>query len=247
MSWAAVAAAAISVGGAILSKPKAKAPEQAANVDLNAEAKNSIAANLENEPDIEKLLGKANTFNQGQANSIMEQSLPGWGKLQGSLTKTATDNLADPYGVPKDVEQNLSRLAAERGISAGTRGQFNDFSLLRDFGINSMQYGTARIGQAATITQLLGSLSPRVNPMSPMSMYVTPQQSADVAAGNRSANQAENNAQAAASNYNSAQQAAMWNDLAKAAGTYVGGLDDSGGLGGSGTNKVKSVGQVENG
>jgi len=217
-SWVAVGSAAVAVGGQLL-KPKAKAAQLAAPIDLNAEAKKSIAGNIANEGDIESLISRANTFNQDQNIALMEKAMPGYGELSKSLTKTAQDQLADPYGVPKDVEANIARLAAERGISAGTKGEFNDFSLLRDFGVNSLQYGQSRIQSAQGITGLLASIAPKVNPLSPMSFYVTPAQQAQVAAGNQSNQQASNNATAAANNFNNGQ---TWDSIIKSAGSLYG-------------------------
>ncbi len=225
------------IAGAFLGGKKAKAPDLAPPVDLNEEAKRAISGNLSNESSIESLLSRANAFNQEQASSLTEKAMPGYGELAKKFTSTANELLNDPYSTPKDVEQNIARLAAERGISAGTKGEFNDFSLLRDFGINSLQYGNARIGQAQSITQMLGALAPKVNPLSPMSMWVTPGQSADVAAGNRSAQQASNNANAAADNFNDANS---WDSITKAAGFLgsngvFGGAAPAGGASGAGS------------
>jgi hypothetical protein len=217
MSWVAVAGAAVTVGGQLL-KPKQKAPQLAAPIDLNAEARKSIAGNLDNQDSIEALLARANSFNQDQNISLMEKAMPGYGELSKKFTNQATDLLDNLYALPKEVEQNLSRLAAERGISAGTKGEFNDFSLLRDFGINSLQYGNARIGQAQSITQMLANLAPKVNPLSPMAFYVTPGQQAQVSTQNTSNQQAKNNADAAAANLNNDN---TWNGLLKAAGTFM--------------------------
>ena len=204
------------LAGLFLGGSKAKAPQQAPPVDLGAEQKKAIANNTSNEGDIEALLSRANTFNQDQNIALMEKAMPGYGALSKSLTSTAQSELAHPYDLPKDVQDNIARLAAERGISAGTRGsQFSDFSLLRDFGINSLQFGQQRIQSAQGITGLLASIAPKVNPLSPMSMYVTPGMAAQTAETNRSANQASLNAQAAAGNYN---QANDWNSLVSAAG-----------------------------
>ena len=235
--WVQYIPAAISLVSSLL-KPKAQAAAVAEPIDLNAEAKKSIQGNISNQDDIEQLLSRSNSFTQNQANSLMEQAMPGYGELSKKFTNQADELLTDPYALPKDVEQNIARLAAERGISAGTKGEFNDFSLLRDFGINSLQYGNARIGQAQSITQMLGSLAPRVNPLSPMAFYVTPAQQAQVAAGNKDAQQSGNNAAAAASNYNNAD---MWSGIAGAVGQAAGAY------GGSGTNTVKTnqaVGRV---
>lgn len=218
MSWAAVAGAAVSVGGQLL-KPKAKAGQMAAPIDLNEEARKSIAGNIANQGDIESLLSRSNTFNADQNIELMERAMPGYGALAKRFTGQANELLTDPYSLPKDVETNLARLAAERGISAGTKGEFNDFSLLRDFGINSLNYGQSRINQAQGITQMLASLAPKVNPLSPMNFYVTPAQQAQVAAGNQANQQASNNATAAANNYN---QAGTWDAILQGAGTIVG-------------------------
>lgn len=218
MSWGAIIGATIGVGGSLLA-PKSKAGAAAPPIDLVAEQERALAGNIANQGDIEQLIRRANTFTQGQANDLMEQAMPGYGELAKQFTGTAKDLLADPYALPQDVESNLARLAAERGISAGTKGEFNDFSLLRDFGINSLQYGQSRINQAQSITQLLGSLAPRVNPLSPMSFYVTPQQSAQVAAGNQSNQQAANNAAAAANNYNNAN---TWGAITQGIGQIAG-------------------------
>lgn len=218
MSWAAVAGAAISIGGSLL-KPKAKAGAQAAPIDLTEQQGKSITGNLQNEGDIEKLLSQANSFTQGQASSLMEQAMPGYNKLAAQFTQTASNDLAHPYDVPKDVTDNLTRLAAERGISAGTKGEFNDFSLLRDFGVNSLTYGASKIQQAQSITSMLGSLAPKVNPLSPLSFYVTPGQQAQVAAGNQSQQQAANNSGAAANNYNNDN---LWGSIIGGAGSVVG-------------------------
>ncbi len=232
MSWINVGTAAVSVAGTLL-KPKAKAPALAAPIDLNAEAKKSIAGNTANQGDIESLLARSNSFQQDQNLALMEKAMPGYSALSKSLTSTAQGELAHPYDLPQGVSDNLTRLAAERGISAGTKGEFNDFSLLRDFGINSLQYGQQRIGQAQGITGLLASIAPKVNPLSPLSFYVTPTQTADVAAGNRSAQQASNNAETAANNLN---QENTWAGLVKVAGSLW--ASQSGSLGGSGTNSV---------
>lgn len=206
-----------SLAGGLFSKQKA--PKAAPPVDIAAEQKKALEGNIASESDIEALLAQANTFSQGEANRLMSQALPGWERLRDSLTKTSETLLTDPYALPKDVEQNIARLAAERGISAGTRGEFNDFSLLRDFGVNALNYGASRIGQAQSITSMLAGLAPRVNPLSPMNFYITPAQATQVAQGNQSAQQAVNNATAAAGNYNNAN---MWSAISQGVGALAG-------------------------
>ncbi len=202
------------VAGAFLGGgQKAPATAPFTPVDLQAEQKKSLAGNIANQGDIQSLVSSTNQFDQNQASALSEQAMPGMTALRGKLTATASDLLTDPYNVPKDVQDNLARIASERGISAGTRGQFNDFSLLRDFGVNALQYGNSRINQAGSIAGLVKSISPSINPMSPLSFYVTPQQSAQVAAGNNAGQQQtqqiSNDATTAERNYN----AATWTNL----------------------------------
>lgn len=193
-------------------KPAKSAPFTPIN--LQDEQANALKGNLANENDIETLLSKSNAFNQDQAISLLEKAMPGYGKLSSKLTDTASGLLDHPYDLPKDVQANLSRIAAEKGISRGTSGQFNDFSLLRDLGVNSLDYGASRINQAQGITGLLSSIAPKVNPMSPISFYVSPAQQAQNAQfnaqGRQDTAQAGNNAAAAAANAN---QQATWQNL----------------------------------
>lgn len=166
------------LGGFFGGKKKAAPVVPLEDIDLAKEQQKALEGNLAAETDIEKLLAKGNAFNQDQAISLLEKAMPGYGKLSSKLTDTADQLLTNPYDVPKDVQANLQRIAAERGVSRGTRGQFNEFSLLRDLGVNALDYGQSRINQAQGITSLLGSLAPKVNPMSPLSFYTTPGQQA---------------------------------------------------------------------
>lgn len=247
-SWGAIAGAAISVvGGAIASnkaKKKAGAEAPYTPVDLQAEQSAALTGNLQSQGAIEALLKRSDEFAGEQALSLEDKTMPGFSNLRSKLSETSSSLLDNPYDLPKDVQDNLSRIAAERGISAGTRGQFNEFSLLRDFGINSIQYGQQRIGQAQGIAGLLSSISPKVNPMSPLGFYVTPQQNAGNTTNNNQTQQAvrqsANNANAAAQNANNA----TWGNLINGAtglfsdylksrpaqeGTGPGGAPDGGG------------------
>lgn len=215
-TWGYIGAAAVTVvGGAISANNKPKAPKAAeyTPVDLQQQQKDAIAGNLASESSIEDLLKKSNTFQQGQALSLANQAMPGYSELAKSLTDRAKGLADHPYDVPKEVQDNLERIAAEKGISAGTRGQFNDFSLLRDFGVNELQYGQSSLSQASQITNLLSSIAPKVNPMSPLSFYVTPQQNAANTTENNQTQQgiaqSKANADAAAANANRN----TWNNL----------------------------------
>ncbi len=229
MSWVAIGSAAVTVVGGVISSNKAKAAANKAanasgyeNVDLQQQQQDAIQGNLGAQSSIESLLGRSNAFQQSQASALAEQAMPGYGALSKSLTSRAQTMADHPYDVPVEVTKNLERLAAERGISAGTRGQFNDFSLLRDFGVNQLQYGQSNIQGAQSITGLLSSIAPKVNPMSPLAFYVSPAQSAANATNNNS-----NNQSIASDNANNqariAQQGStdLWANLSKLAGTGV--------------------------
>lgn len=212
--WGALIGGGVGLLGSLFSKQSAAPTIPFTPTSLADSQSQALAANTASEPGLEALLAKSNSFQQSQATSLMEQAIPGFGKLQQNLLSTTNDLLKNPYGVPTDVTQNIQRLAAERGISGGTRGGFNDFSLLRDFGVNSLQAGQQRIGQAQSLAQTIAGLAPKVNPMSPLSFYVTPQQQASVTQSNNAGalgqTQGGANANTAASNYNSTN---MWDNI----------------------------------
>jgi hypothetical protein len=213
----AIISAASAIGSGLAGKQKA--PKQVDPINVQDEQKKAIAGNLDASGDIESLLSRANSFSQDQATGLMEKSVPGWSKLSQKMMGLAGDAADDPFGVPKDVQDNITRLAAERGVSTGVKGQAGEFSLLRDFGVNSLEYGNARIGQAQSILQTIVGLSPRVNPASPLSFYVTPGQQIDAATGNNDVKQQGYNAQAKARNDN----ATMWAEIIGNVGGTVSG------------------------
>ncbi len=227
MSWVAIAGAAVTVVGGVVQGQQAKKNAgkvaQYVNPSINDTQKEAVDANFANEGGIEALIGRGNKFNADQAVSLQETVMPGYTDLAKSLSSRAKTLADNPYSVPKEVEDNLSRIAAERGISAGTRGQFNDFSLLRDLGVNQLQYGAQAIGQAQSLTATLAAIAPKVNPMSPLSFYVTPSQAMSNATGNNQQNQAIAQGAINAQNAASANaNADLWGSLAKIAGAYAG-------------------------
>jgi hypothetical protein len=217
--WAAVAGAVVSAGTAIYSASKNKkvAPGQAPQIDPQAVQDQTIQGNIKNQADIEKLTASTNSFDQSQAISLMNQAMPGYSSLAGKLTSRASDLASNPYSVPADVQQNLSRLAAEKGVSTGRSGQAGQFSLLRDLGVNELQYGQSNLNQASGLTSLLSSIAPKVNPMSPMSMYLSPAQALGQANENADRAQGGLNAAAAAQNANAQTNANMWGQIGGAA------------------------------
>lgn len=224
-TWGAIAGAVIStVGGAVSTNQAKKHAGKVAQYDnpnLTDVQKQALDANLSNQSSIESLISRGNKFQADQALALQNQTMPGFSDLSKSLTSRAQTLADNPYSVPKEVQDNIARIAAEKGISAGTRGQFNDFSLLRDFGVNELNYGANAINQAQSLTGLLATIAPKVNPMSPLSFYVTPSQALSNTTNNAAQNQAIAqggiNAQNAAS---AAGNADLWGSLGKIAGLY---------------------------
>lgn len=200
------------------------APPQAAPVSVSQAQADALQANSENATEAEYLARRTNRFNQKEQLSLLEQAMPGFTAWMARQTEAA-----DAYSQGKISDEqasNLTRLAAERGISVGARGQANDFSLLRDFGINQYQAQ----GQSMGMMSMLANLT-KVSPMSPLSMYVTPGQAIGVAESNRSAKQAWLNADTAARNV---RKNAFWSGLAAGDATFQQSMGMGGGGGGSG-------------
>ncbi len=230
-SWVAVGVAV--VGGVATyagQKAGSKAPGQAAAVDPTKVQSDSIRGNVQNTPEIEALLRRANSFNQTQNISLLNQAIPGYDQIAKNLSNQALSASADPYALPKDFSDNLARQAAERGINTGVRGQANDFSLLRDFGVNSLQYGQQQLASSQNILSTLAGLA-KVNPLSPLSMYVNPGQALGAAQQQQGADQAYMNTQQAAANR---AAAAPWAGLSAAAGIFGGAYGGGAGASGGG-------------
>lgn len=215
MSWVAVGTTGATLAASYFGRQKAPGTVPYTPVDLSQEQKKSIEGNLTNESSIEALLSRGNKFNQKESLDLMEQAMPGYGALSSRLTGLAGDLATNPYDLPKDVQDNLTRKAAEMGVSTGRSGQAGDFSLLRDLGVNELQYGQSRINQAGSLTALLAGIAPKVSPMSPMSFYINPNTQATLTQqnnnGTRDVLQGGNNANTSAENYNNANN---WQNLA---------------------------------
>lgn len=226
MSWGYIAGAAISVvGGAISSnQTKKNAPKAVPyeNVNLQDQQQAAITGNAEAEQNIETLLSRANNYTQKQAIDLMNQAVPGYSDFAKTLTETGQKKLDNPYALPDEVTNNLNRISAERGINRGTAGQTNQYSALRDLGVNMLDYGNQNFQQALQALTTVTGTAPRISPMSPMSFYVTPAQNAQVAAGNNTQNQAiaqgANNAQSAANNWANQN---LWDSISKGAGQAI--------------------------
>ena len=205
-----LAASLISAGGSILGSilGKQKAPQQATYtpVDPQAVQKKAIEGNLQNLGQAQNLASQTNSFNQTQANPLMEQAMPGFGAMQKRLMSSINDDLNSQNSMPQEMQDQISRFAAEKGVTRGTSGNFNGFNLVKDFGFNLTDWKNASRARALNTMSSVFGMTPRVNPMSPMAMMVDPNTAMSVQSQNNqmqyNSQQAGFNAQAAASNYN---------------------------------------------
>jgi len=222
MAWVVVAGAGVSAVGAIAGglMNKQKAPGVAPPIDIGKEAGKVLGFNEQNLPRMQALAGKVNRDGITEQGRLMEQMIPGIGRLQEHYRQQLQEDLTTK-GLPKEVETNLRRKAAEMGVNRGTKGGINQFSLLRDFGFNMLDWERGRRAQAMQTFQNLSGVSPRINPMSPQSMFITNQQAFNTANSNQSAQQAGLNAQAAAENANRAARAQMISGVLGAVGGGV--------------------------
>ena len=211
---------AISLASSIFGKKKA--PEAAPYVPVNLQQTQTRAnaGNQAAEGSIEDLLTRANSYTQGQATDLMEKAVPGYANFAKTLLASGENKLQHPYDLPQDVIDNLTRISAERGVQRGTQGQFNQYSGLRDLGLNMLDYGNQNFNQALSALTTVTGTAPRVSPMSPLSFYVTPQQQAQnqqyTNTQQQRIQQDANDATTAAKNFNTQN---LWDSLSSAAGS----------------------------
>lgn len=224
-----IAAAAIQAGGQILGSilGKQKAPQQASYtpVDPAAVQKQTIAGNLQNMAGAQDLASQTNSFNQNEANRLLESAMPGFGATQKRLMTQINEDLNSQNTLPADVQQQIARYAAEKGVTRGTSGNFNGFNLVKDFGFNLMDWKNASRTRALNTLSTVFGMTPRVNPMSPMAMMVDPNAAMSVQTQNNqmayNVQQAGYNAQAAASNYNNMMMAGAFMNASNFAGNAM--------------------------
>lgn len=196
-------------------------------VDVQEEQRRAIAANLANFDAAATLSAKTNDFSQAQALSLLERAIPGFGALQQRLLADASRDLDAQGALPADVQDQLARFAAEKGVTRGTSGNFNAFNLVKDFGFNLLDWQQASRARALNTLSTVYGLTPRVNVMSPTAMLVDPGTALSVAGQNRQAQyhaeQSALEAQTAAANHRRAQVGS----LLQTAGTLGGMLYNS--------------------
>ena len=206
--WGAVIGGVLGAAGGYLGSKGAQAPQvaQYTPVDPAAVARQTVNGNLQNFGAASQLAAQTNQFNQQQAQSLLEQAMPGFKATQAKLMSQINEDLANQNNLPKDVQDQISRFAAEKGVTRGTSGNFNGFNLVKDFGFNLVDWKNASRARALNTLSTVYGMTPRVNPMSPMAMMVDPNTAVGVQTQNNQmawgTAQAGFNAQAAAMNYN---------------------------------------------
>ncbi len=223
MSWVSVGVTAVTtIGGAIASKKKAPQAAVPKPVDVQEEQAKAIAGNAANFNAAASLSAKSNAFDQSQALELLERAMPGFGAMQQRLMAQANSDLDNQTSLPPELQQQLQRFAAEKGITRGTSGNFNAFSLVKDFGFNLVDWQNASRARALNTLSNVFQMTPRINVMSPMSMMVNPNTAIQVAGNNSQqqyqAQQSAYDAQAAARN----QNAALIGAAISSAGSYAG-------------------------
>ncbi len=177
----------------IFSKPKL---QYAGEVDVGQSMADTFSLNNKYFQDAQRYSARANEAAQKQALDLLEQAMPGISKVQGRLMQQLQQDLSE-RGLPREVEENLMRKAAEMGVSRGTgNSDFTKFSALRDLGIEHMKMVEFRRRMAMSSMQQLFQSTPRVNPMSPTSMLLTPGTTLQVQSQNIDRRQAYYNAKA---------------------------------------------------
>lgn len=194
--------AAGSIGGALLSRQSA--PAVAPPINIGAVTGQAVAANANNLAANESLSASTNSFNQSQAIALMNQAMPGFSAAQSALmsaSSTYQQNAESGTLSPAQTAQ-ISQFAAEQGVSRGTSGGFNGFNVVSDFGESLQAYQESQQQMALGTLSAAYGMAPKVNPMSPSAMFVSPGQALQVAGTNTSAAQAGLNASAYAGNTN---------------------------------------------
>jgi hypothetical protein len=193
---------AVKAGQAVMPERAPSAPAPNAQ-EATFSAANALGANM---GILQGVSGSINSFNQTEATRLAEQATPGLSALNARLMSEANAALDSQNKLPQDVINQISQFAAERGISRGTAGQFEDLSLVRDFGLNLTSWRQSQQQQAASLSGQAVANSPRVNPMSPLQLAISPSQllesQTQYNAGIEASNQAYLNTVANTQNYN---------------------------------------------
>lgn len=129
----------------------------------------AISGNVGNFPGIASLGQQANQFTQGALTGAYQAGLPGYQNLISAASGNIASNLAGQ--IPADVQAQLARQAAERGVASGAPGSPNsNAALMRALGLTSLDL--QNLGQTQ-LTQAINR-TPIAQQFNPAQFYVTP-------------------------------------------------------------------------
>ncbi len=168
--------AAMAVGGVIgglLSGKKPKVPAFR-KVDATAEQGNAISGNLSNFDQAAELTGKTNEFTQEQLIESLRRAIPGYDDMVSKSSSVIEGQLRGELS--QDVQDQISRRAAARGLAGGFSGSGMARNLeLRDLGLTSLQQTQA--GLTNSMNFLRNQAGIAVGPqMNVTSMFLSPSQ-----------------------------------------------------------------------
>ena len=156
---------------------QADAPEMAplpAAPSVGDATTQSLQAYLDNKDKIAAVTTDANTTAQTAAMDAMEAALPGFKDLMTSYMGKIQSDLNSETTLPAEMQANLAKMAAEKGVSRGTSGGFNNFSLTKDFGVNLIDYQNQVRSRGLSTLSSIQSAIPQINPLSPTAFITSP-------------------------------------------------------------------------
>lgn len=220
--WGAVIGGVVGgVAGGFFSKGQKAAASVATPISIQKAQSDALTANLANFGSASKLATQTNTYNQTEANRVLETAMPGVTALRDRLMTSINSDLNSETSMPQEMQDQIARYAAEKGISRGTSGGFNHFSLVKDFGFNLVDWKNAQRARALNTLSSVYGITPRVNPMTPMSSFVGTGDVAGAQQYNNDIAQGAENSRTAASNYNASMvNGAMQTAIAAGGGIF---------------------------
>lgn len=168
------------IGGLLESKPKVP---QFYPIDTTKEQGKAVAGNISNLPDITKLAGSVNTFNQAELDRMLESAVPGFHKMLGDTRDRISGFIKGE--LPQDVVESIGRSAAFKSLSGGFGGSGMARNLVaRDLGLTSLQLMQQGVdaGSRWLATARQAAVAPQFDPSS---MFITPAQRIAVTQFNR--------------------------------------------------------------
>jgi len=145
--------------------------EELERLDVGEAAKEGLKFQEENIEQAQRIARTADVEAQQRSFDLLEQALPGFSDFQAQLGDVFSEIAVSPFELPSSVESLIRQQAAERGIRGGFAGsEFGDFDVVRNLGMEALQLGNQRIGQAQSLFQTLVGTAPTVNPTSALSL-----------------------------------------------------------------------------